>query len=395
MDGDPMDGRADGPNDPDDRAGDARARGGRPSDGGGSAAGSRADDVERVAGTLADDPIFQGKEREPTPTKRTTLLFQFFLFPLLIVAASVGVFLFFGAIGGSPKSLPEFLVDVRTGGENVQKQAAQQIAAILRDERRRVDRKEIPLAKAEYVQGTFRADLRAAFEEAFEERTRKSVDRQIFLATALGLVGDPEALPALAAKAAPTTQVDVRRAVAFAISLLDTAEVVPVLVRLVGDDDERVRSHAITGLSRHHVASLGAAGAPAIAALKGALSDPSEYVRTSAALALSLEGDVAGLELSARLLDPAVARELSGRRVPGFEVESPDPTAVADMGLVMIAAGLKAVDALRAAHRDPADPATAAVAALRPKVEGLATDGPAPEIRRLSQRVLDRWGPPK
>lgn len=332
------------------------------------------------------DPIFDGQEAVESPTRKSTLLFQFFLFPLLIVVASVGVFLFFGAIGGAPKSAAEFLSDVRTGGENVQKQAAQQLGAILQKERGRVDRKEIPLAEAEYAKGTFRQDLRAAFEESFDGKT---TDRQAFLASALGLVGDPAFLPTLEKHASSPTPPDVRRSVALAIALLDTADASPVLVRLLKDDDELVRNYAVEGLSRRKAPSPGA-----LEALRAALTDPSEYVRVNAASALALAGDASGSALVARLLEPAYAAEMAGRKLPDFTAEEIDADRVAEMRRFALASGLKAALSLRAAHRAADDPKAAEIDAFRPRIEALRTD-PDEAIRKLSQQVLDRWGSPK
>lgn len=323
----------------------------------------------------ADDPIFDGKETEAQPTRRSTLLFQFFLFPLLIVVASVGVFLFFGAIGGSQKSAREYLADVRGGGENVQKQAAQQLATILQRERARVDAGEIKLADAEYSSAAFRRDLEDTFEDSFKGRT---AERQAFLASAMGLVGDPAFLPALERHVSPTTTPEVRRAVARAISLLETRDITSVLILLLKDADEPVRNQAVEGLSRARARS-----AEATEALKVALTDESEYVRVNAAAALALAGDASGVDLVARLLDPAYADEVAARRIAGFSVEDRDldPSAIAAMRQLTLANGLKAALALRAE-------------ALKPRVEALLRH-PAKPVRDLAQQVLDRWGSPK
>lgn len=321
----------------------------------------------------SDDPIFDGPERVEPQSKKATLLFQFFLLPLLIVVASVGVFLFFGAIGGSQKSAKEFLADVRNGGENVQKQAAQQLATILHRERERVDAKEIPLEKAEFADPAFRRDLAAAFEEAFDGR---SLDRQAFLASAMGLVGDPDFVVPLVKRSTPPTPPEVRRAVARALGLLETSATVPALVTLLKDDDEPVRNQAVEGLT-HARARTPAA----IEGLKGALRDDSEYVRVNAAAALALAGDASGVELVGKLLDPAFADEVAGRPIPGFAPDSTDAGAIAAMRQHVLAIGMKAALAL---HAD----------ALKPRIEAL-TKHADKSVRDVAQQVLDRWGPPK
>lgn len=333
-----------------------------------------------MVGTTADsgvDPIFRGEETRDEPTRRSTLLFQFFLFPLLIVVASVGVFLFFGAIGGSQKSAQEFLADVRFGGENVQKQAAQQLATILQRERARVDAKEITLAEAEYSKGNFRRDLEAAFLASFDGGTS---DRQAFLASSMGLVGDPAFLTALEQRAHPPTPPDIRRAVARAIALLDTSDGTPILISLLKDDDEPVRNHAVEGLSRGRARSPDSIEAVK-GALKGALGDTSEYVRMSAAAALALAGDASGIDLVGKLLDPAYADEIANRKIPGFTAEELDAEAIAQMRQYTLASGLKAAFALRAPE-------------LKIKVEALRSHPDKP-VRDLAEQVLSRWGSPK
>ena len=323
------------------------------------------------------DPIFQGEETREQPTRRSTLLFQFFIFPLLIVVASVGVFLFFGAIGGSQKSAQEFLSDVRFGGENVQKQAAQQLATILQRERARVDAKEITLAEAEYSKGVFRRDLEATFVASFEGGTP---DRQAFLASAMGLVGDPAYLTALEQRVRPPTPPEVRRSVARAIALLDTSEATPVLISLLKDDDEPVRNQAVEGLSRARARSPETIAATT-AALKGALADESEYVRVTAAAALALAGDASGIDLVGKLLDPAFADEIAQRKIAGFTAEELDATAIAAMRQYVLATGMKAALELRAPS-------------LKPKVEALLNHPDEP-VRKVARLVLDRWGPSK
>lgn len=327
--------------------------------------------------TPDNDPIFDGLEAVDQPTRRSTLLFQFFIFPLLIVVASVGVFLFFGAIGGSQKSAKEFLAEVRSGGENVQKQAAQQLATILQRERERVDAKEIPLEKAEYADPGFRNDLVAAFEDSFEGRTS---ERQAFLASAMGLVGDPAYLTPLVKRSKPPTSPEIRRAVVRAIALLDTDDRFPVLVTLLKDDDEPVRNQAVEGLTRARARTPSILAAT-VEGLKGALHDDSEYVRVNAAAALALAGDASGIELVGKLLDPAYADEVSKRPISGFTADEADATAIAAMRQYTLAIGMKAALALRADS-------------LKPKVEALLKHSDKP-VRDIAQQVLDRWGSPK
>src|SRR5262245_30554117 len=53
------------------------------------------------------DPLFQGEEKEEAPTKRATLLFQFFIVPLAIVVLLVAPLALFGGLFGSERTPAE------------------------------------------------------------------------------------------------------------------------------------------------------------------------------------------------------------------------------------------------------------------------------------------------
>jgi hypothetical protein len=314
------------------------------------------------------DPIFQGEERPDRATPRTALLFQFFLFPLLVVVASVGVFLFFGAIGGSERSPSEWLDLVTSGGENEQKQAAHQLGVALQRERQRVDRGEIPLAEAFYVKDVrFRERLGSALTTAFQDR---GPERQVFLTVAAGLVGDPAYRPVLEARLEPPPSVDLRRALAQALGGLGTDEVVPALAKLSKDPDEPVRNYAVQSLSRHRTPD-------ALGALKASLSDDSVFVRAAAASALALSGDPSGKDLLAQQLDPAWVDRTVATPSGSTSPEGAPAGQVARMRAALLSNGIRGAFALK----DPD---------LRPRVEALKDDGD-PDVRALARDVLDRW----
>lgn len=315
------------------------------------------------------DPLFQGEEKVERATPRATLLFQFFLFPLLIVVASVGVFLFFGAIGGGEKSPDQYLDAVLIGGENEQKQAAHQLGVALEKERRRVEEKKIPLAEAFYVKdGAFRSKLSRAFDLSFQDA---SPDRQEFLARAMGAVGDPAYAPVLKARLVPATAVTVRRGIVGALGSLQTEEVVPPLVAALKDSDQVVRNTAVQGLSRHPTPA-------SLEGMKTALADEDPFVRMSAASGLALHGDASGRELVEHLLDPAwVQKNVVDAPSHQAGEEGKGPELRSDARLSALYNGIRAAAALK----DPL---------LRNKVEALEKDED-PDVRRLARDVLDRW----
>jgi HEAT repeat protein len=309
-------------------------------------------------GAFAVDPIFQGQEPAERPTKRATLLFQFFLFPLLIVVAAVGVFLFFGLIGGTKQTAQEYLDEVMQGGENVQKQAAHQLAVMIGKERSQelqalaAGKEFVPF----YAAPDFRSKLLRAFEDSFPDRTD---ERKAFLAAAMGAVGDPAYVEPLSkrlktAKGEEEAEL-VRSSIARALADLRVPEATGALAELSRDRDTVVANVAVQGLSRlpHEAAT---------AALRAAASDTRLDVRLNAAAALALRGDASGLPELERTLDSAGEGHTLGP---------------ADSRQAAVANAIRGVAALR-------------VERLKPKVEAFAKDGD-PAIRSLVRDVLERW----
>lgn len=340
---------------------------------------ARASPPPEVPAVSEPDPLFQGEEREEAPTKRATLLFQFFIVPLAIVVLLVAPLALFGGLFGSERSPAENLRDVRSGSENVQKQSAQQLATALSAERERVRAGKIPTEKAFYFDTAFRNDLRAAYEESFPSRT---LDRQKFLTLALGFVGDPAYLAVLVPRLEPSGDVDLRRATVKAIADLDTSTerdreaVSRVLAGLVADPDEPIRNFAVVGLSRRPTDT-------SRAALRQALGDSSVFVKSSAAAALASIGEDPGAEAIANLLDPAwverhVGAEAPTPLAPGAEAPA---TGGRPNRRAALQNGIRAALALR-------------TPSLREKVESLTKDADR-EVAETARAALAAWGEPR
>src|SRR5262245_25526257 len=74
------------------------------------------------------------------PEERPTIFVlagQFFLVPLVIVAACVGVYFFFRYVVSGPFSARDLLAEIRTGGAVARKHAAHQLVPVLIDQARR------------------------------------------------------------------------------------------------------------------------------------------------------------------------------------------------------------------------------------------------------------------
>ncbi len=322
------------------------------------------------SGAASQDPIFRGTEAPERATKRSTLLFQFFLFPLLIVVASVGVFLFFGAIGGSSKDAKEYLAEIRSGGENQQKQASQQLALLLQEEEARVRAGKSPDRPPFYADPAFRAELKALFVDSFGRG--HSTERRVYLAAMLGRVGDPDFLEVLRPHVAASAEQDaeVRRTAVWAVARLATDDVVPVLAGLVKDSDESVANFAVQGLSLRNTPDT-------VAALKVALAEGTEFVKDNAAMALALHGDPAGAAQLERLLDPAEVDRKVARPAPPGSVAGGETDGAARTRRGVLVTAIRGAEALR-------------LASLRAKVEALAKDGDA-DVRTAAREALDRW----
>jgi len=332
------------------------------------------------------DPIFQGVEQVERASPKATLLFQFFLFPLLIVIASVGVFLLFGAIGGSDRTPAEYLDDVVSGGANVQKQSVQQLAIALAEERRRVDRGEIPAERAFFAEPRFKEQLLRAFEASLKDD--KSPARQRALAICVGSLGDPKTVGVLERHLTKTTRRSVRCAIVSALGEIPGEAPVDALLGAMKDPDDSVRNFAVEGLSR-----AGRRSAPAVkAALSAALRDESSMVAISAAAALALDGDDSGRALVAPLLDPEWVRKNVVDAKSGHSTDEDDETDDSDEAIVALrrsaeldalSSGIRSAFALRDEE-------------LKPKVKALSTDLRVERvIREMATAAIERWESPR
>jgi hypothetical protein len=323
---------------------------------------------EGVGGTPGD-PLFQKREPAEATPRRVVLLWQFFFFPLLIVACAVGVFLFFGLIGGSERPPLELLDRVRKGGENVKQQAGQQLALQIAEERNRVDAGAREPSAAFYADPRFREGLREAFRLAQEDGAD---DRQKWLALALGRSQDVGVLyppPGRAAAAA-----GMRAAAAVGVYYLDSPVALPVLGRMAGDEHPEIR--AVTHLALARLAgaegpdSGSARGDPRVAGtLRRGLSDADGGVRLNAAVGLAVLGDDAGAGELGRAMDRS---ELSRFGIVDSALQS---------------AAL--LNAIRAAK-------TLGTPDLKARVERLTDRAVEPDdlVRHRARQAIDQWRTP-
>src|SRR3989454_9143707 len=115
--------------------------------------------------------------------KPTSLLIaQFFLFPLIIIAICIGIFLLFGYLTYEQKTPQEYLSDVRTGSELCCRwQSAYELSNIISSQKDKLRNTDFVNDLVKVYQGSREGDPRA----------------RRYLALTMGHLGDPRAVPAL------------------------------------------------------------------------------------------------------------------------------------------------------------------------------------------------------
>jgi len=196
-----------------------------------------------------------------------TILFQFVLFPLGVVAIAVGIFFLFGKLASDEQTIPDYLNEIRSGGSHERWQAAYQLSQLLnageakkypqlftkvatlyRDSKHDDPRIRRYLSM---VLGNL-GDRRATplLIEALKDPTLQSdVETRIYVLLALGKLRDPNAVPDLIA-AASDNERDVRKAAIYALGETGDARAVPVLATAINDETADIRYNAALALAR-------------------------------------------------------------------------------------------------------------------------------------------------
>jgi HEAT repeat protein len=222
--------------------------------------------------------------------KPTSLLIaQFFLFPLIIIAICIGIFLLFGYLTYEQKTAQEYLNDVRTGSELCCRwQSAYELSNIISSQKEKIRNTDFVNDLIKVYEGS-RGD---------DPRVRR------YLALTMGHLGDPRAVPTLVAglnDADPENQMNNLLALG---TIADKSATSAVVERLTSSDPA-VRKMAAFVLS--------AIKDPAANhALKIALNDGNDEVRWYAAIALAQMGDPSGVEVLTRLIDRGYLEQLQG-----------------------------------------------------------------------------------
>jgi HEAT repeat protein len=220
--------------------------------------------------------------------KPTSLLIaQFFLFPLVIIAICIGIFLLFGYLTYEQRTAQEYLNDVRTGSELCCRwQSAYELSNVISSQKEK-------LRTANFVE-----DLIRVYQSSRDDDPR--VRR--YLALTMGHLGDPRAIPTLVeglGDSDPENQINNLLALG---TIGDKSATTAVVERMRAGEPvvRKMAAFVLTALKD-----------PAAARdLQVALNDEHEEVRWYAAIALAQIHDSSGVEVLMKLADRSYVDQL-------------------------------------------------------------------------------------
>ncbi len=224
----------------------------------------------------ADLPTVEAEEPETNSALRGFL--GLFVVPLLVVLASVGVFLGFGWLAYDGSEVGDFVNDLSHGWKPRRTQAAYELSKILLADPEALS--EDPAA---------RSRVRALFTETDDDAIRR------YLALVLGYTGDHEAVPALVA-AAEGEDPQLRIYALWALGVMGDLRGEQQLIAALNDNDPGVRKIAAHALGEIRTPK-------ATEALIAALGDSTADVRWNAAATLAAQGSDAGLRVLLEMVD--------------------------------------------------------------------------------------------
>ena len=218
-----------------------------------------------------------------------TILFQFVLFPLGVVAIAVAIFFFFGKLASDEQTVPDYLNEVQSGGRRERWQAAYQLSQLINAG----EAKKYP---------NLIHDVIRVYDSAKNDDPRI---RQ-YLSMVLGNLGDKRATPLLV-DALKDRAPETRIYAALALGRLRDPAAVPPLIDVFRTDERDVRKAAAY--------ALGEVRDPrALPLLVSALADPIADVRYNAAIAVARHGDTRAIGVLREMLDRSRLDQVPGMR---------------------------------------------------------------------------------
>ena len=234
-----------------------------------------------------------------------TILFQFVLFPLGIVAIAVAIFFLFGKLASDEQTIPDYLNEVRSGGRRERWQAAYQLSQL------------INVGEAKKYPNLVN-DVERVFRDAKDDDPRI---RQ-YLSMVLGNLGDRRATPLLV-EALGDSHPETRIYAALGLGRLRDPAAVPALLAALSSDEHDVRKSAVY--------ALGEIGDPrAVPRLVETLNDQTADVRYNAAIALARFGDKRAIGVIREMLDRSRLD-----RVPNMRPDQKEATMLAAISALL------------------------------------------------------------
>ena len=198
----------------------------------------------------------------PSESPRT-ILFQFVLFPLGIVAVAVAIFFLFGRLASDEQTIPEYLNEVRYGGQRERWQAAYQLSQLINAGEAkkhpdlvnnvaavyRASKDDDPRVRRYLSMVLGNLGDRRATPLLVEALADRDVETRIYAALALGRLRDPASVPDLL-KALETDDRDVRKAAAYALGEMGDRRAIPALAAALNDQSADVRFNAAVAMAR-------------------------------------------------------------------------------------------------------------------------------------------------
>jgi HEAT repeat protein len=221
--------------------------------------------------------------------KPTSLLIaQFFLFPLIIIAICIGIFLLFGYLTYQQTSPQEYLKDIRTGSERSRWQSAYELSNVVSTQKDKLRNTDFVDDLVKTYQGSHDGD----------PRIRR------YLALTMGKLGDPRSIPALI-QGLNDPDVENQLNDLLALGSIADKSATSTVVQRLSSNDPAIRKMAAFVLS--------ALKDPAATRdLQVALNDTSDEVRWYAAIALAQVNDGAGTDVLMKLIDRSYVDKLQG-----------------------------------------------------------------------------------
>jgi HEAT repeat protein len=221
--------------------------------------------------------------------KPTSLLIaQFFLFPLIIIAICIGIFLLFGYLTYQQTSPQEYLSEIRTGSERSRWQNAYELSNVISTQKDKLRNSDFVNDLIKTYQGSHDAD----------PRIRR------YLALTMGNLGDPRAIPPLV-EGLNDPDIETQMNNLLALGSIGDKSATPAVVQRLSSNDPAIRKMAAFVLS--------ALKDPEAAHdLQVALNDTSDEVRWYAAIALAQVNDASGSGVLIKLIDRSYVDKLQG-----------------------------------------------------------------------------------